>query len=210
MATATTAAPGINRREFLYYIWGASMVLVTAEFTGMLVWFLLPKFRDGQFGGKFKFPLDKVPGINEPPIAVADGRFWIVNLDGSTPNRLMYQNKDEATPLIGVAAIYKVCTHLGCIYDWNTANDRFECPCHGSKYRLDGRRIQIPAPRDLDRFKLIAVDANGVELAASETGENGDYLPLVLPAGTASLQIDTGDKHQGAAFDKMLPSVAPI
>ena len=54
----------------------------------------------------------------------------------------------------GVAAIYKVCTHLGCIYKWNDASNRFECPCHGSKYRLDGRRIQSPAPVDLDRFEM--------------------------------------------------------
>ena len=34
---------GINRREFLYYIWGASMALFAAQSAGLLVWFLIPR-----------------------------------------------------------------------------------------------------------------------------------------------------------------------
>ncbi|MGB1252371.1 MAG: ubiquinol-cytochrome c reductase iron-sulfur subunit [Candidatus Promineifilaceae bacterium] len=197
-AQAVPAEEGISRREFLYYIWGASMALFTAEFLGLLIWFMIPKFRDGQFGGKFKVPLDVLPGINEPPAGNDEGRFWLVNLDTEQSNALMYSAIDEDNPIQGVLAIYKVCTHLGCIYAWNAANDRFECPCHGSKYRLDGRRVESPAPRTLDRFNLAALDADGNILAQSEANEEGEWLPLVLPSGTASLQIDTGDKKLGA------------
>ena len=83
----------------------------------------------------------------------------------------MYLAPDEEQRIVGVAAIYKVCTHLGCIYDWNDANGRFECPCHGSKYRLDGRRIESPAPRSLDRFLVSAVDNDGNVLAESDVNE---------------------------------------
>ena len=109
----------------------------------------------------------------------------------------MYLAPDETEPIVGVAAIYKVCTHLGCIYAWNTANDRFECPCHGSKYRLDGRRVESPAPRSLDRFELSALDESGNILATADVGGDNFYTPLVLPANTASLSVDTGARKQG-------------
>ena len=58
MATATTSVtPGISRREFLYYIWGASIALISLQATGLLVWYLLPRFREGEFGGTFTLPL---------------------------------------------------------------------------------------------------------------------------------------------------------
>jgi nitrate reductase gamma subunit len=43
-----------------------------------------------------------------------------------------------------------ICPHLGCHYHWNPQSQRFECPCHGSVYTLDGRVIGGPAPRPLD------------------------------------------------------------
>ncbi len=210
MASATAAAgvadeskSGISRREFLYYIWGASMALITAESLGLIIWFLIPRFRAGQFGGEFPMTLDDIPAINQPPTANNEGRFWLVNLDSSEPNELMYAaEEDPPEGIIGVAAIYKVCTHLGCIYDWNDASNRFRCPCHGSKYRLDGRRIESPAPRTLDRFKVIARDADGNELASSpEQDFDGQvmYGALVVPEGTAELVVDTGDRKDGIA-----------
>jgi cytochrome b6-f complex iron-sulfur subunit len=208
MANAAVGADaksgGITRREFLYYIWGASMAIYAAQFSGLLIWFLLPRFREGEFGGKFVLPIGDLPGINEPPANVPEGLFWLVNMDTEQSNSLMYQAEDEAAPIKGVAAIYKVCTHLGCIYTWTEANDRYECPCHGSKYRLDGRRIEAPAPRDLDRFAVEALDAdqNPIPGAISEiVMENGVevFAPLELPPEAAFISIDTGNRKLGSA-----------
>lgn len=195
MAVAAGAG-GISRREFLYYIWGASMAVFTAEFTGLMIWFMLPRFREGEFGGTFTLSLDALPEINAKPTDYPDGRFWLSNLDSTQPNDLMWQAEDEDSPIQGVVAIYKVCTHLGCIYAWTAANSRFECPCHGSKYRLDGRRIESPAPRTLDRFNLEALDADE-NVLASASEVDGFYQPLVLPANTAFIRIDTGDSALG-------------
>ncbi|MDA0321637.1 MAG: Rieske 2Fe-2S domain-containing protein [Verrucomicrobia bacterium] len=48
----------------------------------------------------------------------------------------------------GIAAVSLICTHLGCIVK-ETA-DGFSCPCHGSKFALDGKVIKGPAPRALN------------------------------------------------------------
>lgn len=196
---ADAKSGGISRREFLYYIWGASMALYLAQFAGLLVWFLYPRFKEGEFGGKFEVRIEDLPGVNEPPLNRPDGRFWLVNLDTSQPNELMYSAEDEAQPIVGVAAIYKVCTHLGCIYSWTPANNRFECPCHGSKYRLDGRRIESPAPRTLDRFQIEFLDANKAAIpgSLSEVDANDFYLPVAIPEGAAFISIDTAAKKTG-------------
>jgi cytochrome b6-f complex iron-sulfur subunit len=187
---------GISRREFLYYIWGASIALVTLQTAGLLVWFLIPRFREGEFGGTFTLDVNDLPEVNGAPVNFADGRFWLVNLDSQTPNELMYPAPEDPLPIVGVAAIYKVCTHLGCIYSWTPANSRFECPCHGSKYRLDGRRIEAPAPRSLDRFRMEAVAADGTVLAEAPLMDDL-YQPFPLPAGTVALRVDTGNRREG-------------
>jgi cytochrome b6-f complex iron-sulfur subunit len=197
MAEATVRADGLTRREFLYYIWGASLALFTVELTGLTIWFLLPRFREGEFGGVFKLPVDILPDANAPPENFADGRFWLITVNTTEPNDLMCETVGDDGEIVGAAAIYKVCTHLGCIYAWVPANDRFECPCHGSKYRLDGRRIQGPAPRNLDRFKMTALDADETEIVSSALTGDGTYDVLQLPPETAWIAINTGDRKDG-------------
>ena len=58
MTETTASADNLTRREFLYYIWGASIALFVVEFTGLMVWFMLPRFREGEFGGTFTLPVD--------------------------------------------------------------------------------------------------------------------------------------------------------
>ena len=203
-ASVEEAGSGMSRREFLYYIWGASIVLLTLEAVGLLVWFLIPRFREGEFGGKFVLPVEEVPDINAEPANYAAGRFWLVNLDSQEPNELFRPAPDEVgEPIVGVCAVYKVCTHLGCIYAWTPANDRFECPCHGSKYRLDGRRIEAPAPRTLDRFLVEALAEDKTSVLASSELVDDFWDPLQLPSGTAFISIDTGNRKQGPS-DELL------
>ena len=174
----------LTRREFLNYAWLASLGFVfVCGLGGATYFFSFPRFKPGQFGGIFEITPQEIPALEVPPQPYQEGKFWVVNLDERTGNGKA-----------GVLALYKVCTHLGCIYDWQPVNDRFECPCHGSKFQKDGTYIEGPAPRSLDRMVVRFLDAGGEEVAA--TNAQGDPLPP--PAGAQTIVVETGKIIQGA------------
>jgi glycine/D-amino acid oxidase-like deaminating enzyme/nitrite reductase/ring-hydroxylating ferredoxin subunit len=47
-------------------------------------------------------------------------------------------------------AVDAKCKHLGCIVAWNAAERSWDCPCHGSRYDVDGKVLHGPAVHDLD------------------------------------------------------------
>lgn len=60
----------------------------------------------------------------------------------------------------GVHAVSTVCTHLGCIV--KSGADGFECPCHGSRFALDGTVTKGPAPAPLPWLKVTGSAGNYV------------------------------------------------
>jgi cytochrome b6-f complex iron-sulfur subunit len=63
----------------------------------------------------------------------ADATYLIVNKEGN----------------IEKYGLNAVCTHLGCVVPWNNAENKFMCPCHGSQYNAEGKKIRGPAPLSL-------------------------------------------------------------
>jgi Rieske Fe-S protein len=66
---------------------------------------------------------------------------------------------EDGTPILiwraldgtfGAAAI--TCTHRGCEVTFNAPEGRLDCPCHGSRYALDGEVLAGPARRPLRSF----------------------------------------------------------
>jgi len=131
----------MNRREFLTYAWGATLGLLALQGGVGIFFFMYPRFKAGEFGGMFFLgPESALPPTDAAPQPDTAGKFWLVN------------TVDE-----GPKALYMVCTHLGCLYKWAQSNNRFECPCHGSKFSREGYYIEGPAGRSLDTF-VVAVE----------------------------------------------------
>ena len=167
----------VNRREFLNLAWLASLGFLTVSMGGVTFLFAMPRFKPGEFGGMVPVgPASSLPGVDAPPANYPKVKFWLSNLDQ------------------GAMAIYKVCTHLGCLYNWNDQENKFICPCHGSQFEKNGTYIAGPAPRNLDRFAMQAVDPNtGAVLVESLDGE-----PMPIPADpNAIIQVNTGVRIKG-------------
>ena len=51
-------------------------------------------------------------------------------------------------------ALSAVCTHLGCLINWQRTKSRFLCPCHGGQYDIQGDVVTGPPPAPLNRLPL--------------------------------------------------------
>lgn len=171
-------AGAVSRREFLYYIWGASIVLIGGQITAGLIWFAMPRFKEGEFGGVFKFAPEELPNAGDAPVTVPAGRFHVSH------------------PEDGLVVLYQVCTHLGCLPKWDPVNGRFSCPCHGSQFQLGGSYITGPAPRGLDRFPLTITLANGETRTNADTGGPIPVSDIALDE-IVDIAVDTGARING-------------
>jgi len=70
-----------------------------------------------------------------------------VTLDVNSGIYLIHSNE-------GFFSIGAVCTHLGCLTAWKPELGIIACPCHGSKFRRNGEKIEGPAPRPLPWYRV--------------------------------------------------------
>ena len=168
----------MTRRELLNYAWLASLGILMVDIAGIGFLFSMPRFKEGEFGGVFVLgPVSTLPPVEAPPVNNPKGMFWITH------------------PEKGVMALYKVCTHLGCLYNWNEQEGKFICPCHGSQFEYDGTYISGPAPRSLDRFVVQVLSPDGEVIAETDPAEGG---PVPIPDDpNLIVRVDTGRKILG-------------
>ena len=76
--------------------------------------------------------------------AVARGKGKVVEYNGEQV--AAYRDHSGATFLRSA-----ICTHMGCLVDWNEAERTWDCPCHGSRFEPDGSVIAGPAEEPLEK-----------------------------------------------------------
>ncbi len=163
----------VSRRQFLNRAWTMSFLAFLGFFGMGTLSFLWPKLTGG-FGtkitaGTYDDLIKQIgPEGNFKPLFVAEGRFWLTYYEGTgdAPVYLAVNAVDTR-----MQALYRKCVHLGCSVPHCDKSMLFECPCHGSKYRLSGEFYGGPAPRGLDRFPIEIVDGKVVvDTGALQTG----------------------------------------
>lgn len=155
---------GVTRRQFLNRAWVTGMIVGLAQFGAASLDFLWPRLRGG-FGTKINVgnleDLQEEIRSNRSPKFVPDGRFWLAIFQGNPQDaEAIPTYRAASVHTTGMMALYRKCVHLGCSVPWCLPSQWFECPCHGSKYSINGEYRDGPAPRSLDQFAVEIVDGN--------------------------------------------------
>jgi glycine/D-amino acid oxidase-like deaminating enzyme/nitrite reductase/ring-hydroxylating ferredoxin subunit len=74
--------------------------------------------------------------------AVERGEGMILRLHGQ--RTAVYRDEDGS-----VIKRSPVCTHMGCLVNWNAAEKTWDCPCHGSRFHPEGKVLAGPAEAPL-------------------------------------------------------------
>jgi glycine/D-amino acid oxidase-like deaminating enzyme/nitrite reductase/ring-hydroxylating ferredoxin subunit len=61
----------------------------------------------------------------------------------------LYKDKDGK-----ITALSPVCTHAGCIVDFNAAEQSWDCPCHGGRFDLSGKVVSGPPQKNLEHVQI--------------------------------------------------------
>jgi cytochrome b6-f complex iron-sulfur subunit len=131
-----------GRRKFLGVCLGGLALAAAGAVAYPVFRYLSPQEPAGT-SGKVEIPeKDVVPG---------DARFFSFN--GTTAVLANSRN-------IGFIALSAVCTHLGCIVQWQKDKQQFLCPCHAGQYTENGTVIGGPPPKPLPRLPFTV--ANGI------------------------------------------------
>lgn len=89
-------------------------------------------------------------------------------------------------------ALRAICTHLGGTPIWRKADQKFQCPFHGSGFHKNGINFEGPAPRPLERYAIRLNSAGHLEVDTRYTFHQ-EYGQWSNPASFVVAQED-GDK----------------
>jgi menaquinol-cytochrome c reductase iron-sulfur subunit len=80
----------------------------------------------------------------------------------------VFLSRTDSDGIPHVIAFTSACPHLGCAVEFDSGDDRFECPCHESGFAKDGEKLFGPSLRGLDPLdvKLTGEDGNQEVLVA--------------------------------------------
>jgi len=107
----------------------SNFVKESADVTGLLIGKLMPG--------------EKLPSFSD----LAHNEARVVKHSGHT----IAIYKDNSGQL---HALNAACTHIKCNVAWNNAEQSWDCPCHGSRFSINGEVLTAPARKDLEMINL--------------------------------------------------------
>ena len=125
-----------DRRGFLQFLLAALGLTALGCFAYPLVRFLSPSAGAGP-GSTINIDKKDVPVGRAKDLVLNDLPIIVIN-----------------RPEKGYIALSRVCTHLGCLVEYQKGTEVLLCPCHGGKFDLDGNVISGPPPQPLPQLTL--------------------------------------------------------
>jgi menaquinol-cytochrome c reductase iron-sulfur subunit len=136
----------MGRRDLLTSLQGALALLVAvASAPSLLLWWRSSRQRERQAEWTDVGPAGRIE----------QGSWQGRTLRRSARDRWREVTSEEAVYVRRggetIEVLSSVCTHTGCLV--RTQGDGFACPCHRSLFDAEGRSVEGPAPRPLDRLE---------------------------------------------------------
>ena len=142
---ADDTSPLFSRRAWIGLAWGAFSAASAAALAAT---------------GRFMFP----NVLNEPPQQFKAGfpNEYGIGVDERWKDKfgvwLVRTTEDIEQHAAGFYSLSVTCTHLGCTPNYLSAENKFKCPCHGSGFRITGVNFEGPAPRPLERTRIVLAE----------------------------------------------------
>lgn len=143
-AQADWQTPAVSRRGFLGWLLGFSVVSTLIGIVAPVISYLLPPRRQNlgtsdpiMVGAVTDFPVGtgKVVAINAKPVIIVN------------------------TTAGDIKAFSAICTHLGCVVDWQKDKNTIHSPCHDGRFNpVTGAVVGGPPPRPLPPYELTIKD----------------------------------------------------
>jgi glycine/D-amino acid oxidase-like deaminating enzyme/nitrite reductase/ring-hydroxylating ferredoxin subunit len=117
---------------------------------------------------------DRLRRHRHPAANLAPGEGAVLTLGGE--RLAVYRN-----PAGELHALSPVCTHLGCLVNWNTAEKSWDCPCHGSRFDPAGRVLNGPAVAALEARDLPLTPVADTDRRQEQQEEAADSAVSPMP-----------------------------
>ncbi len=143
---------GSDRRTFLSGLLKSSLALGLLSVLGGIVAYIFPPERREFNPGRLRLRVGRVDDfeIGQGKQALFGGEpVWVLRLRG------------------GFVALSAICTHQGCIVDWDEKRQLLRCPCHGGLFDASGNVVAGLPRRPLPHLR---VEVLGDEIFLSEEG----------------------------------------
>ena len=103
----------------------------------------------------------------DSPEDIARGKGAIIKVKGQ--KHAAYRDKKGELHLMKAA-----CTHVGCVVHWNSFEECWDCPCHGSQFAPTGEVLQCPAVSPLKAADIAVEEHAAKRGKAAKAQERAD------------------------------------
>lgn len=134
----------MKRRDFLKRIIKAFFLILSFSILPVLTYIYPSKTRNRILNYMYLMDEDDLPkrGVRKVDFQYAMGE------------KIVSSRIFIAATSYGLVVFSSVCTHLGCMVNWDNNKKEFLCPCHGGKYDINGEVISGPPPGPLMKLPL--------------------------------------------------------
>ncbi len=144
-----------NRRDFMTWLLGGSILISFLTAAWSLIKFITPPKAApaSPTEAQLVASVDEIPRGAGKEVVFGNNPVWVIQ-----DKRGNYR------------ALSAICTHLGCIAEWQQDKQIFFCPCHAGVFDDHGKVISGPPPRSLPEYGLKIKD-DRIYLTGLKEGE---------------------------------------